>query len=443
VGTQTPTEPILREPQTSLWNLASRIGFRFCFLYLGLFCLTTQITTGLFSGTQGADIPDPATLWPVRPLVFWTAAHILHVRATLALEGNSGSGDDMFGWVLAFCLLVIAILATGIWSVLDRHRENYVKLHKWFRLFIRFCLAGQMLNYGLAKIIPTQMPYPSLITLIQHFGNFSPMGVLWSSIGASQAYEIFAGCAEVLGGLLLIVPRTATFGALICLADMIQVFMLNMTYDVPVKLFSFHLILLALFLLTPDLPSLVNVFFLNRTAAPSAQGQLFATRRANRIALAAQVLFALWLVGMNANAARDYWYIISGGRPISPLYGIWEVSQMSIDQQLHPPLLTDGSRWRRAVFDFPSWMVFQRMDDSFAAFGSSINMNDKTLALTKNDDKNWKARFTFQRPAQDQLILDGEMDSHKIRMQLKLVDRNKFLLVGRGFRWIQEYPFNR
>ena len=75
------------------------------------------------------------------------------------------------------------------------------------------------------------------------------MGVLWSSIGSSPAYESFAGCAELLGGILLIVPRTTTLGALVCLADMTQVFMLNMTYDVPVKLLSFHLILLSLFLL--------------------------------------------------------------------------------------------------------------------------------------------------------------------------------------------------
>ena len=379
----------------------------------------------------------------MRPLVLWTAAHLLHVRATLAMEGNSGSGDDMFGWVLAFCLLVIATFATGIWSVLDRRRENYAKLHKWFRLFIRFCLAGQMLNYGLIKVIPVQMPYPYLIQLIEPFGHFSPMGILWSFMGASQAYEIFAGCTEVLGGLLLIVPRTATFGALICLADMIQVFILNMTYDVPVKLFSFHLVLLALFLLAPDLPRLVNVFILNRAAAPSGQGQLFATRRANRIALSAQVVFALWLVGMNANAARQSWYIQGGGRPVSPLYGIWEVSQMSIDQQLRQPLLTDGSRWRRAVFDSPDWMAFQRMDDSFAFYNSSVNMNDKTIELTKGDDTRWKATFTFQRPTQNQLILDGEMDSHSIHMQLQMVDRNKFLLVSRGFHWTQESVFNR
>src|ERR1700689_4779587 len=218
---QPKTEPIQPQPKIPKWSLAVRIAFRFCLLYLGLYCLATQIVTSLFSATQGADIPDPATLWPLRPVVFWTAVHIFHVREPLSVDSNSGSGDGMFGWVLAFCLLVIAVLATGIWSLLDRKRENYAGLHRWFRLFVRFALAGQMINYGMAKVVPVQMPYPSLTRLLQPFGTFSPMGVLWSSIGASPVYEIFAGCAEVAGGLLLIVPRTATFGALICLADMI------------------------------------------------------------------------------------------------------------------------------------------------------------------------------------------------------------------------------
>jgi hypothetical protein len=269
------------------------------------------------------------------------------------------------------------------------------------------------------------------------------MGVLWTSIGASPAYEIFAGCSEVVGGLLLIVPRTATLGALICLADMIQVFMLNMTYDVPVKLFAFHLILLACFLLAPDLPRFVSVLFLNRATAPSPQAQLFRAVRANRIALAAQIVLGLWLVGINAYSVRGYWSIFGGGRPYSALYGIWEVSRMSIDEQPRPPLLTDYGRWRRAIFDFPAQMAFQRMDDSFAYYAASINPTDKILALTKRGDKNWTANFTFQRPARDQLILDGRMDDHQVHIELQLTDRNKFLLVRRGFHWIQELPFNR
>jgi len=210
------------------------------------------------------------------------------------------------------------------------------------------------------------MPFPYLTRLLEPYGNFSPMGVLWASIGAAPAYEVFAGCAEMLGGILLIVPRTTTLGALVCLADMIQVFMLNMTYDVPVKLLSFHLILLSVFLLAPDVQRLANLFFLNRAAGPSTQPPLFARPRANRIALVVQVLIGVWLMAMNAYGSWIGWHLYGGGSPKSALYGIWNVEQLNIDGQTRSPLITDYGRWRRVIFDAPSRMAFQRMDDSLA-----------------------------------------------------------------------------
>ncbi|MGP0021440.1 MAG: DoxX family protein [Candidatus Sulfotelmatobacter sp.] len=429
------------EAQLQKWSFAARVAFRFCFLYFGLFCVATQILGSLLPIPK-VDIPDLSSLWPMRQITFWTAAHIFHAKLPLVYTG-SGSGDKTFDWVLAFWLLVVSALAAGIWSGLDRKRENYATLHKWFRVFIRIALAGQMITYGMDKLIPLQMPFPYLTRLIEPFRDFSPMGVLWSSIGAAPAYETFAGCAEMLGGILLIFPRTTLLGALVCVADMIQVFMLNMTYDVPVKQLSFHLLLLALFLLAPEFQRLTNFFFRNRTVEPSTQPQLFQTRRANRIALAVQIVFGVWLLGMNVYSGWVDWHTYGEGRTKSPLYGIWNVDELSIDGQVRSPLLTDYDRWRRAVFDFPESVAFQRMDDSFARYGASINVNDKSIALTKYSDKNWKGNFTFQRLAGDRLILDGNMDSHKMHMQLQLVDRSKFVLVSRGFHWVQEYPFNR
>lgn len=63
--------------------------------------------------------------------------------------------------------------------------------------------------------------------------------------------------------------------------------------------------------------------------------------------------------------------------------------------------------------------------------------------FTKGGDKAWAARFSFQQPAADRLILDGTMDGHTVYMQLQLFDRSTFQLVSRGFHWIQESPFNR
>jgi hypothetical protein len=163
--------------------------------------------------------------------------------------------------------------------LVGRKRQNEVGLYKWFRPFLIICLAGQMLTYGFVKAVPLQMPYPYLTRLVEPFGNFSPMGVLWSSVGSSPHYETFAGCAEILGGVLLFIPRTTVLGALVCLADMIQVFTLNMTYDVPVKQLSFHLMLMSLVLLAPDLQRLANFFLLDRAAVPSSRGALFSTAR--------------------------------------------------------------------------------------------------------------------------------------------------------------------
>ena len=41
------------------------------------------------------------------------------------------------------------------------------------------------------------------------------------------------------------------------------------------------------------------------------------------------------------------------------------------------------------------------------------------------------------------MTLDGAMDGHKIRLELRRFDHTKMLLLTRGFNWIQEYPFNR
>jgi hypothetical protein len=429
---QLQTEPIRLQQNMPRWSPALRITFRFWLVYLGLYCLATQIITT----PVGADVPDLATLWPLRPVIVWIAAHVFHVNAPLSFDSNSGSADCMFGWVTAFCLLVIATAATVVWSLLDRHRENYAELHKWFRVFVRFALAGQMIFYGIAKVIPQQMPYPSLTRLVQPFGTLSPYGVLLNSIGSAPAYEIFTGCALVAGGLLLIVPRTVTLGALISLAAILQVFMLTMTYDVPAKLLAFHNLLLSCFLLAPDVSRQVRL-------ALSTQAQLFRSVRANRIALTAQIIVGLWIVGVSCHYTWGVWSTRGGGRPLPPLYGIWEVEQMSIDEQPRAPLLTDSTRWRRAIFDYPDRMAFQRTDESFAPYGASVNLPEKTLALTKSDDKNWTASFTFQRPAGDQLILDGRMDNHQVHMELQLTDRNSFLLVSRGFHWTQEFPLGR
>ena len=436
----TATEEEQAQRVHASWSAGKRLAFRLCFVYFGLYCVVALVP-GVVQIPK-VDVPDPGTLWPFRQVIFWVASQLFGAKLPLVYSG-SGSGDKTFDWTEVFCVLVVALLATAIWSMLDRERTDYAGLHKWFRLFVRVCLAATILLYAFDKFIPMQMGYPGLATLVEPYGNFSPMGVLWNSIGASPAYEIFGGLAELLGAVLLMFPRTVTLGALVCAAEMFEVFMLNMTYDVPVKQFSFHLLLLSLFLVAPQMGRLADFFLRNRPAGLAREEALFRSARANRIAAAAQLVFWVWTLGMNSYQSWSNWHQYGAGRQKSVLYGIWDVNQMTLDGEVRSPLITDDGHWRRMIFDRPEAMAAQHMNESFERFAAAIDARKMSIDLTKRNDKNWKANFTFSRPAADLLNLDGTMNGHKVQMQLKREDETRLLLPSRGFHWVQEYPFNQ
>src|SRR5277367_5478580 len=144
-GTRLDADSTQNRPQPAPPSVAARITFRFCFVYFSLYCLITQISIGLIP--TSADLPDLDTLWPIRQMILWVAAHLFHATKVPVYSG--GSGDKTVDWVLVFCLLILATITTTVWSIVDRKRDNYLSLYKWFRLFIRFCLVGQMISYGL------------------------------------------------------------------------------------------------------------------------------------------------------------------------------------------------------------------------------------------------------------------------------------------------------
>jgi hypothetical protein len=429
------TQVIQSDGAAPEWRRATRVAFRFCFLYFSLYTLAGQIFGGVF--VYPGLVPALGTLWPLRDLTLWTAENVFGATPPISYVGNSG--DTMFHWVQTGLLLGLATTGALIWSALDVRRTNYTTLHKWFRLYLRFALAAQMFYYGTAKIIPTQFPPPALVTLVRPVGDLSLTDLLWVFVGASMPYQMFTGWAEMLAGVLLIVPCTATLGALIALADLIQVLVLNMTYDFGLKQISFHLIALSLFLLAPDFRRLINVLLLGRAAEASRQPALFGTLRSNRLAFAAQIAFGISLIAMFANLSLRF-YVADGGAGASrsPLYGIWDVDRLSIDGEERLPLLNDyDRRWRRVIFDFTDRMFFQRWDDSYAGYGVSIDEGRRTLALTKRRSNTWRSTFAYDRPELDRLILEGDMDGHRIRAELQLLERDTFRLLNSGFRWVR------
>ena len=384
-----------------------------------LWCAATQVLGGLML-TPFGGVPALGPRWPMRPLTEWIGANLFGVDARFE-PGNSG--DTQFYWVQTFWILCASAITAAIWSwVNPKSRIPSPKSQAWFRGFLRFALAAQMFYFGMAKIIPTQFVPPALTTLVQPIGNMPLSTLLWVFMGASTPYQVFTGCAEIAAGILLVSPRTATLGALIALADMIQVFALNMAYDVGLKQLSFHFVVMALLVLAPDLRRLGSAL----------------VRTGERRHMA-QVAFGVYLLATFTLLQIPRWNSLDGpAHPRSLLYGIWDIDELTVDAEVQPAVLNDyDRRWRRAIFDYSDRMAFQRTDDSLARYGVSIDTSSRTLTLSKGNSRSWHANFSFEQPSDDELILDGMMDGHSIRMHLSLVGLDTFPLLNSRFRWVR------
>jgi hypothetical protein len=271
------------------WHPATRIAFRFCFTYFGLFCLWFAQVTFVFTGVAGRWLPDEAIMWQMvtfEGVTVWVGWHVLGVDAVL--HRDSGSGDQAAIWV----------------------------------------------------------------------------GVL----------------------------------------------------------------------LAPQIRRLANVLVLERPSEPASQPLLFATRRANRIAALVQLLLGIWVLIGCLQVGREAWHEFGDGRPKPELYGIWTVTDFSVDGKALPPLTTDETRWQRLVFDEPGVATYQRMDGELVPVAAKVDAG--IITLPELD-----ARFTYDRSASDRLRLDGRLGGRPVTMSLERVDPNTFTLRSRGFHWVQEYPY--
>jgi len=432
----TQVEEEEREAAAPAWGPVKRILFRFAFSYLSLYLLSIFVGVLAFVPGLGVAADWYYKLWSA--VVPWVGKHLLAVTAT---PHPSGSGDTMADWVAAFCGLILALAATAVWSLLDRKRANYTRLYEWLRVCVRFGLGLTMIEYGGLKIVPSQFPPPSLDRLMQPFGDASPMGILWTFMGASAPYTIFAGFTEWLGGVLLLFRRTALLGALVSIGALTNVVMLNYCYDVPVKLFSSHLLAMAVLLAAHDLRRLANLLVLNRPAPAAPDPRLVQRPWLRHTALAFQVAvavgFSAFIVNMGWHQLHDY----TSTR--SPLRGVWNVEALQVDGQAGPPPGVEALQWRRLIFDYPGTFAVQLTSDSRQRYRVKLDAAHKTMALTKRDDPAWKSSLVYQRPAPDRLTLEGTLEGHKVRASLHRIDESKFLLITRGFHWVNEDPFNR
>ncbi len=411
------------------WSVGRRIGFRFIFSYFVLFIAPFPLT--LFQGlTSSQMFRKPVA----SPLVQWVGKHVFHLTQELDSAIN-GSGDRIYDYVQLFCTVALAGLLTVIWSIADRRSKKHEQLLALLRIYVRYCLACVMISYGMSKVFRLQFPPVATLRLLQTYGESSPMGLLWTFFGYSGPYTRFAGLLELIPGILLFFRRTTSLGALLLMAALGNVVLANFCYDVPVKIYSANLLLMAVFLIAPMVRGLINLLILNRPTIPPNDPSLPAFRWMKPLGTVAKVVIigaALFINTKKSIRLLNERELMQKSR----IYGAYEVEETIANGQSTAPA---AMRWRnvsigpkalRVRLDDNSVQSFTVMHDevkrTFTASGSG-----KTLSVAYTDrDKNL-------------LTLEGSFMGRPLNARLRKLDPLKFPLLNRGFHWINEAPYNR
>jgi hypothetical protein len=418
------------------WTEPKRLFFRFCFLYFAIYIFFTPNNELPVINSMYEWLNDRLHIF-----IPWFSKTFFGYKQPITVFTN-GSGDTTYDYMLWFFGITLTVIGTIIWSLLDRKRKSYDTLYYWAAVFLRYYLFYTMVSYGVFKVIKLQFPFPYLSRLVQPYGESSPMGLAWTYMGYSTTYNNFTGYAELIGGILLLFRRTTTLGALICLGVMTNVFMMNMGYDVPVKLLSFNTILMSIFLLWKDIKRIVNFLFLNKPTPAADISVPYTNKKLGYSLFALKVIFIVFIFWSSFAQAIDAQKEYGEKAPKPPLYGIYYTETFIKNKDTLPPLDTDTTRWRRLIIQRDKFASVRVMNDSARNYNFQVDTTTKTAVVFSNADTLHKTTFNYVKDSV-YLTLIGKMNTDSIYIKLKRFDENKFRLVNRGFHWVNEFPYNR
>jgi hypothetical protein len=246
---------------------------------------------------------------------------------------------NLYQWTIP---LVIAVL----WLLMDRKRKHEVMIHEAGRLFARYGLAMMMSSYGLEKVFGGQGAWAyEPRWLLTPYGDQSRGMGLMTWLAHSGLYEQFAGWVEVSATLLLPFRRTATLGALMGLAALVNVFVVNTGHwNLALSLTPVYFGAMPLFLLAPQARRVIQLFR-GRAVDPIILGYI----NPPRWWWAPAGLVKACVVGWILYSTNHFFFAAEEHVWHSPLGGLYRVESFIRNGKTEPLGSEYPARWREVT----------------------------------------------------------------------------------------------
>lgn len=324
------------------WSKSELWAFRLVFIFL-LF-LSIPFDRLLFESLKNA------------PLSFETVVQLFTYRTSFIAESQSVNHpfDGYWNWLIA---IVVAFLGAIVWQIADNGRaKEYNRLYYFLRVFIRARLALAVITTGIIKLLPLQLPRPSLSDYHTDYGDFLSWKIYYLSTSITFAgYVPAIGLLELLGGIFLLFRKTAAVGSGLLIAVLSNVVISNFVFDIGEQVYSSFLLLLAVFIFSYDFPRFYSLLFLGVKTNPDPYWANSSPSRAT-VKKALRGAFVAVFIFFGIGAYRAY---SSARLPYSPEAGIegtrgfYNVSSFVYNQDTLAYSLVDPVRWQNVVFE--SW----------------------------------------------------------------------------------------
>lgn len=346
----------------------------------------------------------------------------------------NGSGDTTLDYVALTSYSIIA-LATAVLLVL-LVKGKIDKLYSFMLTYARYFVGLTLISYGVVKFLVGQFPGPSYFSLESTFGDFSPMGLAWRFFGYSDLYKGFMGVAEILAGFLLLIRRTKVLGALITISVTINIFLVNLSFDVPVKLFSGHLLFFSILIVFPYISKLASFFLLHQPAQISDDRYTFDKKwkRLTYISIKVILIIILPITMVTGHVASQKIRVY-----LNEWEGIYDVqSTSSLTEHSMDSLLSI----QKIIVQGKSIMT---VDSHKAKQYYTIDniWNEGEINFIKDGDQEDPFTLFISEKENLDFLISWKMDGANIEYITKRKLKHDYLLVNRGFHWINEIPFNR
>ena len=426
------------QQQDAKWPLWQKLAFRFFCIY---FLLQITPWTWLNSFVKPLNYVTNFYSLFINWVVNLLNTYWFHFEKTNIV--NNGSGDTSENWKQVFAFLTIALIFSLLWGVIDRKRNSYQTANYWLRTFLRYYLIMMCFIYGIDKLYALQMPFPNQSQLATPLGDFLPMRFSWMFIGYSTPYEMFSGAMEVLAGLLLLNRRTITLGLFVGLAVLTNVMVLNLCYDIPVKLFSMHLVIYCLYLLFNDCKRLFDFFVFNKAVPENTINEFRFAKKWMRITgIVMKIVFlGLFVITPFFTTREFYKSLVKTGNSGQIRPGLYDVTVFALNKDTIPALIKDTLRWKDVVFEKDGGGSVGSTDTSFRQryrrgyFNFIPDSSKQTILFKKSTNTIFTLHYNL--PDSNTITLWGSNKRDSLYVVLKKSNRH-FQLAERQFHWISE-----